>query len=280
VSRLPKPSAGSPSRDHPGHRVERPERPERSVSTWLSALEARHLANLRLPEVTRALRALSSAYVERRHLLERGAAFDSAGKRAAYALFYGPLHFLVVSHVVRALGAGGSASAILDIGCGTGAAGAAWASSMAEPVPGVTGIDRHPWAVDEARWTYRHFGLSGRTRIDTLVQPPQVPRDSAIVAAYLLNELPDATRRRVEGWLVRAGDAGARVLVLEPVARAVTPWWNDLAARAADAGGRVDEWRFRTELPPLIKLLDRSTGMDHAELTARSLWIPGGGSRS
>src|SRR4051812_9651002 len=95
---------------------------------WLAALEARHLANLRVPEVTRALRALSSAYVERRHKVAAGATLDSAGKRAAFALFYAPLHFIATQLVVRALEAGDPAPAsILDIGCGTGAAGAAWA---------------------------------------------------------------------------------------------------------------------------------------------------------
>ena len=28
-------------------------------------------------------------------------------------------------------------------------------------------------------------------------------------------------------------------------------------------------------LPPLVKLLDRSSGIDHEELTARSLWMGG-----
>jgi hypothetical protein len=36
------------------------------VTEWVAALEERHLADLRVPEVTKALRALSSAYVERR----------------------------------------------------------------------------------------------------------------------------------------------------------------------------------------------------------------------
>jgi hypothetical protein len=34
-----------------------------SFDTWLEALEARHLSDLTFPEVSRALRALSSAYV-------------------------------------------------------------------------------------------------------------------------------------------------------------------------------------------------------------------------
>ena len=54
---------------------------------WLAALDERHLANLTPSEVTRALRALSSCYVERREKLAHGGALDGAGKRAAFALF-------------------------------------------------------------------------------------------------------------------------------------------------------------------------------------------------
>src|ERR1041384_4390281 len=100
-----------------------------TFNAWLSALETRHLADLRVPEVTRALRALSSAYVERRHTAARGGALDSAGKRAAVALFSAPVPFLARRHVIQSIdgAAGPPPSGILDIGCGTGAAGAAWA---------------------------------------------------------------------------------------------------------------------------------------------------------
>ena len=70
---------------------------------WLAALEVRHLANLRVAEVTRALRALSSAYVQRRHKVASGSTLDSAGKRAAFALYYGPLHFIATAHVLQSL---------------------------------------------------------------------------------------------------------------------------------------------------------------------------------
>ena len=70
---------------------------------WLSALEARHFADLTFPEVARALRALSSAYVERRGRWQAGAALSGAGKRAAFALFYGPLHYPLVREITGAL---------------------------------------------------------------------------------------------------------------------------------------------------------------------------------
>lgn len=242
---------------------------------WLAALEARHLANLRVPEVTRALRALSSAYVERRQALARGASLDSAGKRAAFAIFYAPLHFLATEHVVRELGAHVPApSRIVDLGCGTGAAGAAWAVA-AGGTPVVVGIDRHPWAVAEARWTYRQLGLRGQARQGDVSRPPRFVGGDAVVAAYVLNELLEPARSELEERLLTAAGRGTRVLILEPIARAVTPWWNETRMRIEAVGGRADEWRIAAALPPLLRLLDTAAGLNHRELTVRSLYLPG-----
>src|SRR5687768_1335696 len=102
--------------------------PPPAFDQWLRALETRHLADLRFQEVTRALRALSSVYVERRRETSVSrAALDSAGKRAAFALFYGPLHFLVTHSIIQTVAAGDRVDRLVDLGCGTGAAGAAWA---------------------------------------------------------------------------------------------------------------------------------------------------------
>jgi len=115
---------------------------------WLTALEHRHFSSLTFQEVSRALRALSATYVERRDRLREGAALSGAGKRAAFAVFYGPLHYLLVREIVREVGAGDAEAAglLVDLGCGTGAAGAAWAAA-AEPHPKVIGVDTHPWAL-------------------------------------------------------------------------------------------------------------------------------------
>jgi hypothetical protein len=250
-----------------------------AFSEWVAALEARHLANLRVPEVTRALRALSSAYVERRRQRSSQAggrpvlgALDSAGKRAAFALFYAPLHFIAVTEVVCAPGNTPAPTSIIDLGCGTGAAGAAWAIAS-KPFPTVVGIDRHPWAVDEANWTYQHLGIQGRARRGDVTKAPAVRRGHSVVAAYLLNELPDAERARVEDRLIETAAHGGRVLVIEPIARAIAPWWDDLAARFAAVGGRSDEWRLPIDLPPLLQKFDRAAGLDHRELTFRSLFV-------
>ena len=250
---------------------------------WLAALEARHLADLRFQEVTRALRALSAAYVERRRAgPDRPAVhgtLDTAGKRAAFALFYAPLHFLTTYFVVVKSGADSPPpSQILDLGCGTGAAGAAWAIA-AGAASSVTGLDRHPWAVDEARKTYTDLGIDGRARQGDVARIPDVRPGGAIVAGYVLNELPEAARRQVEDRLLAAAAKGVQVLVLEPIARGVTPWWETTAARFLAAGGRADEWRFQVELPPILRLFDKAAGLNHRELTARSLYCAPAGSQ-
>ena len=128
---------------------------DRAFDDWLAALEKRHLENLRPSEVSRALRSLSSCYVERRSKLSRGGALNTAGKRAAFALFYGPLHFLVTREIVRAIDRARYVAHILDLGCGSGAAGAAWATESGRA--SINGVDKHPWATSEASWTYRYF---------------------------------------------------------------------------------------------------------------------------
>src|SRR5256885_16142781 len=94
---------------------------------WLSALEARHFSDLTFQEVSRSLRALSATYVEKRGRIREGAALAGAGKRAAFALFYGPLHYLLVSEIIRAIPDAAhvraGAPTLIDLGCGTGAAG-------------------------------------------------------------------------------------------------------------------------------------------------------------
>jgi hypothetical protein len=101
-----------------------------SLQIFFKQLEERHLADLRFSEVTRALRALSSTYVERREsALADRKALDGAGKRAAFALYYGPLHLLLIQHIVRELGITVPPGLVVDLGCGTGVAGAAIAAT-------------------------------------------------------------------------------------------------------------------------------------------------------
>ena len=239
----------------------------------MAALEARHLADLRFPDVTRALRALSSAYVERRATLARGAALAGTGKRAAFALFYGPLHYLVVRHVVGALpDATGGLPSLIDLGCGTGASGAAWADACTTTTPHVIGVDRNSWALAEAMRTYRDFRLQARVRRDDITTVKLHTGRALILVAFALNELSDGARDRLLPRFLERIAQGDRVLVVEPLAGFVAPWWRRWQESFQSVGGRADEWRFRADLPPIVAKLDRAAGLHHGELTGRSLW--------
>jgi SAM-dependent methyltransferase len=239
-------------------------------AAWMTDLEARHLADLTFPEVSRSLRALSSTYVERRRKLREGAALTGVGKRAAFALFYGPLHFLLVGHIVRSLpDARVSGETLIDLGCGTGAAGAACATAGAK-TPAVLGIDGHPWAAEEARRTYRAFGLRGRAQTGDAVRVPYSVR-STVLAAFMVNELEATARDALLARLLTHASQDGRVLVVEPLAKFVVPWWSVWQQAFEAAGGRADEWRVRMPLPAIVEKLDRASGLNHRELTGRSL---------
>ena len=238
---------------------------------WLAALETRHLADRRFAEVTRALRALSSIYVERRDRLAGHSALDTAGKRAAYAMYYSPLHYLTVDAILHALGATQPMSRLLDLGCGAGAAGAAWASALTTP-PTILAVDTLPWALDEATFTYRSMGLDSETRRLHAARTT-IPRGvDAVVAGWMVNELDAASRDALLPTLLRAAASGTQVLIVEPIATRVSPWWPEWARAFVDAGGRQDEWRLPITLPDLVKRLDVAAGLRHDVLKARSIY--------
>ena len=244
---------------------------------WVNALARRHLADLRPSDVRRGLQALSRGYVERRGpggASRPRAALDGRGKRAAFALFYGPLHFLVVRHVVGHLGLASRAlERVVDLGCGSGAAGAAWALSLPRPRPRLSGVEASGWAADEARWTWRSLGLEGSVRAGDVCEARLPGRGAGIVAAWVVNELERAARDELLERLLDAASAGAALLVAEPIARRGISWWEGWAARFARAGGRADEWRFPVTLPEPLARLDRAAGLDHRELAARTLCL-------
>ena len=249
-----------------------------SLESWLAALDERHFANLTQSEVTRALRALSSVYVERRDKLATGAALDGAGKRAAFALFYGPQHYLIAREIVEALAESTgvfAAQRIVDLGCGTGSAGAAVAVACQAAIDG---FDLNRWAVAEADWTYRHFGLVSRALVMNVraVRLEGKPGD-LILAAYTVNELPEEVRDDLLARVMAAHTRGSAVLIIEPIGRRANRWWPAWKREVLDRGGREDDWRFRTPLPPRQRALAKAAGLDVQELTARSLSLRGEG---
>lgn len=242
---------------------------------FLTALEERQLADLRFSDVTRALRALSSTYVERRDSALAGhTALDGAGKRAAFALYYGPIHFLLIQHLVRELGATFAPGVVVDLGCGSGVAGAAIATSST-PSLRVFGVDTHPWTLDEARFTYKTFGLRSDVRRSHAANTRFPADTSVVVAGFVVNELKDADRDALLSnikQLVRF-KPDAAVLIVEPISHRISPWWDQWAAEFRKMGGRADLWKARIDPPPIVKRLAKAAGLRPDMLTARSLFV-------
>jgi hypothetical protein len=254
--------------------------PAAAVARWIDDLQARYLRDLTPAEVARALRALSATYVERRARLARRGAVDSAGKRAAYALYYGPRRYLTIRHVMETLDPDGTAGTVVDVGCGTGAAGAAWAASAPERMH-VIGLDSHPWALDETRATLRALGLRGDVRrldiapdrLQHLIASRPFGDGRRVVLSYVANELTDATRAGLLPVLLDAAGTGTRVLVVEPLSRRTSPWWPRWTRAIVAAGGRADEWRLTLDPPPIVTRLGAAAGLDPVEATCRTLWL-------
>jgi hypothetical protein len=249
------------------------------VAGWIEALIARHTGTLKRSEFLRAVRALSARYVERRLELPRRPPADSPGKRAAFSAFFAPLHFFTVHAIVRALGAAPqSASHIVDLGCGTGVASAGWALACDSP-PAITGVDRQTWALAEAAWNWRMLGLAARARREDLVRTVEsftrghLTPDASFVAAWSLNELEADDRAAMLPLLLALSDRGCAVLVVEPLARAAVPWWDEWVEAWQVRGGQAAEWKLDTALPPVLAALSDEAGFRRDTLGARTLWI-------
>jgi hypothetical protein len=249
------------------------------VEAWLTALVARHTTSLSTHELLKCIRALSARYVEARRAIATKAPADTAGKRAAFAAFFAPIHFFTVRAIVPSLPGASDIETVVDLGCGTGAASAGWAIDTGARV---TGIDRHGWALDEARWTWRALGIAGRTERGDLVAAAEAlasrvdarsARSTAVLLAWAVNELAPPARARLLTAVETIASRGAMVLVIEPIARRVSPWWHEWLSALAPFGASDADWKVRAALPPPLARLDDAAGFRRDALTARTLAI-------
>ena len=237
------------------------------LDSWIERAVARQ-APLEFRDLRKGVQALSARYVERR--AERSAisnALDAPARRAAFATYYAALHLLEAFLAGQRTEGWEGVKRIVDLGAGTAAAGIGTALAL-PGAPTVHAFDRSGWALAEARNAGRDLGVPVRTRRQDLARAlPRIGRGDAVVAGWFLNELEPSARDEAVAALAKGIRSGARLLVIEPLAGAAAPWWDDVATRLGVSSG--SEIRARVPLPAWVRDMDRAAGLDHSELRAR-----------
>jgi SAM-dependent methyltransferase len=245
-----------------------------SFDRWLADAIRRQSPPLSFREIRKGVQALSALYVEGRargDLARRSV--EGRGKRAALATYYAPLHFLAVHHALRSApeALGPAPRRLIDLGCGTGATGAALARAF-DSAPEVVGIDRSGWALSEAQHTWASFRIRGRARRAELGAAAWSPREADLLAlGWVVNELAPSERDGLLSRLRRAAQHGMGLFLAEPLARRTSPWWDQWARELEGLAVRALLVRVEIERPKWIEDLDRASGLDHAVVGARVL---------
>ena len=79
--------------------------------------------------------------------------------------------------------------------------------------------------------TFTAFRVRARTRRASIPESlPRLAAGDAVALGWAANELAQPARVRLLDYLVAAAGAGHPLLVLEPLARGVAPWWPTWAA--------------------------------------------------
>lgn len=237
---------------------------------YLQAIYQRYFNNLTFQELRRSIQVLSSLYVERRQEL-RKKGIAGRGKRAAFALYYGALHFLAVQDLVSKLALDVLLlTDIVDLGCGTLATGIAWTMAMKKP-PRLLGIEQQAWAANEARWAIQTTGLHGNVRVGDIVTTPWKGERVGVLCAFILNELDDSERDKMANTLLVQEKPNRVTLVIEPIGNRTTPWWPIWKERVLLKNGREDVWALDLALPDWLQNLERASGLNHQPYKVKTL---------
>jgi hypothetical protein len=140
----------------------------------------------------------------------------------------------------------------------------------------------HPWVLAEAQWNWRQLGLTGTARRGDLVdaaerlaatRPSTPPERTTVLLGWSVNELDSSPRQRLLAALTHLAARGVQIVVIEPIARSVSPWWEEWVAAFARLGGqpRADEWKFDLALPPALDRVNDAAGFSPRALSARTI---------
>lgn len=244
------------------------------IEDWIQAEWAHH-APLGQRDVRKGIQSLSQLYVERAKGIESKAA-SAPARRAASAIYFGPLHALSTQIVLRSLPTPADPQAtVVDLGCGSGAVGATvvHAGFGSE----VRGVDVASWAPAAAARTYAALGVRGQAATGRLPGALGWPANPALlVFGWSLNELTDSAREGVRKRIESGLRKGCGLLILEPLSRRITPWWDTWAGRMRRLGAVAVQEKAHVTLPPTLRDLDRAARLDHRTLGARAIYRPVG----
>jgi hypothetical protein len=93
------------------------------------------------------------------------------------------------------------------------------------------------------------------------------------VLGWSANELDDHSRDLLLERLREHGEASGLLLVLEPLAGSVSPWWKTWRRALAALGVAEGEFKRAVERPAWIRQMDKAAQLDHRMLGAR--WLAG-----
>ena len=254
---------------------------------WFQDKQAAILRQMTFKELRKGVQAVSSLYVERRNKLSKTSRIcDGIAKRAAFGFYYGTLHFLVVRKIVEALPMlKKPARSVLDLGCGTGMAGVAFCAGMTTEkiYRQVIGIDQSADYLREAQHNYRVFEKAyqfrGSVKKSNIEKAPLPESGDTILISFCVNELTPTRQNEMCQELLKKAHQNKTVLIVEPLAERLTPFWTSWKDAFLKVGGRCDTWRFQRNnyVPDFLQELSLAAGLGDEELLAKSLFLENAG---
>jgi hypothetical protein len=236
---------------------------------WLESLTKRAFETLTFREIRKGAQALVSPGVTR-----GPSALSSAGKRAAMFCYFAPLEFIALHHVCRtALGSlSESPRRVVDLACGCGAGSAAIGRSLSE-APRLIGVDRNRVAVDQARGTWRAFGLDGRLSVGDPVRslPPSLGPGDVVCHVARPGGPDDADERRLVRRIAAAARRGATILLVDVPALAGEARLSVWRKQLGEVRTHAARMRITGERPRFLRDMEKAGRLTQGPLDVAAL---------
>lgn len=236
---------------------------------WLESLTERALETLTFREIRKGAQALVAPGVTR-----GPSALSSAGKRAAMFCYFTPLEFIVLHNVCRTtLGSlSGTPRRVVDLACGCGAGAAAIARSLSR-APHLIGIDRSRVAVEQARATWRAFGLDGRLSVGDPVRslPPSLGPGDVVCHVARPGGPDDADERRLVRRIAATARRGATILLVDVPALSGEARLSVWQKYLGDVRTHVARMRITGDRPRFLRDMEKAGRLTQGPLEVSAL---------